>query len=271
MIEAVRWAPFLRWFTRQATARLRSTFAAVHVRGLSTLQAEARGAPLLLIANHTAWWDPLVALWLSLRQLEGVASYGMMDAANLQRFRFFRWIGAFGVDRTSRRDGALASRYAIGLLQRRDTALWLFPQGAEQPPHVPLRFEPGAAGIARRAPAVRVIPVAFAYVFEGEERPQVYVSVGAALRAEDATDPRAQERAVEAERARIRRHLETRDEAFEPMLVHQPSTLGRLATQALDRLAGWLTPRQAKRRALPAAPGGSAGDGRGQPPAPVEP
>lgn len=269
MIEAVRWRPFWRWFARHATGRLRSTFAAVHVHGLEALEAEVAQAPVLLIANHTAWWDPLVALWLTLGKLEDVRSYGMMDAANLRRFRFFRWVGAFGVDRTSRRDGARASRYAIELLQRPRTAVWLFPQGAEQPPHVPLRFEPGAAGIARRTPGVRVIPVAFAYVFEGDERPHAYVSIGAAMSTSAAADPRAQEAAVDAERARVARHLETRDEAFSALLTQPAARGGDWATRLLDRFAGWLAPRQVKRRALPASEDDSKR--RGQSSASVEP
>ncbi len=265
MIEAVPWRPFWRWFAGHVTGRLRATFAGVHVRGLDTLRSEVGQASVLLIANHTAWWDPMLALWLTLAQVEHAASYGMMDAANLRRFRFFRWVGAFGVDRTSRRDGARASRYAIALLRQPGTAVWLFPQGAEQPPHVPLRFEPGAAGIARRTPGVRVIPVAFVYVFEGDERPHAYVSIGDPMQPGVAADPRAQEAAVDAERSRVARHLETRDEAFATLLAHPVSPKAAWATRMLDRLAGWLAPRQARRRALPAAEAGSPHGGQSSP------
>lgn len=260
MIEAVRWRPFARWFRRHATGRIRSTFAAVHVRGLESLCDAAREAPVLIIANHSSWWDSLVALWLTETKLPDSEAYGMMDAANLARFRFFRWIGCFGVDLSSRRDGARAARYALELLKIRTTALWVFPQGAEQPPHRPLRFLPGAAGIARRAGSVRVVPVAFAYVFEGEEQPHVYVSVGAPMSLEDGASREAQEHAVEAERVRIQRQLETRGEGFVALFEREPSTVSRWATACLDRFAGWLTPRQAKRQAAlrgdPAIDGG---------------
>ncbi|MEM6294655.1 MAG: lysophospholipid acyltransferase family protein [Myxococcota bacterium] len=250
MIEAVRWRPFLRWFLRQGTSRLRASFGSIQVRGLEQLREHAAEAPLLIIANHTSWWDSLVALWLSVEQLEDVAFYGMMDAANLEKLRFFRWIGVFGVDRTSRRDGARVVRYALELLRRRGTAIWMFPQGAERPPHEPLKFEPGAAGIAKRAPAVRVIPVALSYVFEGEEKPNIYVSIGAAMPhgAEGSASREAQAAAVEAELAVIRTHLETRGEAFVPMMQPETSALSAWATAWLDRFAGWLIPRQRARR-----------------------
>ncbi len=253
MIEAVRWRPFARWFRRHATGRIRSSFAAVHVRGLDALREAAADAPVLIIANHSSWWDSLLALWLSESELPGSQAYGMMDASNLKRFRFFRWIGCFGVDLSSRRDGARAARYSLDLLKLRRTVLWVFPQGAEQPSHLPLRFMPGAAGIARRAASVPVIPVAFAYVFEREEQPHVYISVGEPMSLEDGASREAQERAVEAERQRINRQVESRDQGFSTMFEREPTAVSRWATACLDHFAGWLAPRQAKRRiALPA-------------------
>lgn len=260
MIEAVRWQPFVRWFCGHAGGRIRETFAAVHVHGLHRLQAAVHEAPALVIANHSSWWDPLVALWLGEMRLEGAHTYGMMNVDNLRRYRFFRWLGCFGVDRTSRRDGARASRYAIDLLRRRGNLVWVFPQGEEQPSHVPLRFELGAAGIAKRAPAARVIPVALAFVFEGEEHPHVYVSVGEPMAADAVADRDAQARAVDRERCRIQRQLETGAEAFDVVLERRPSALGNWATAWLDRFAGWLAPRQARARAaLPAAESDAAG------------
>lgn len=259
MIEAVRWRPFARWFRSHVEGRLRSTFTAVHIRGLDSMRDAATGASVLIIANHSSWWDSLVALWLTESELPNSEVYGMMDASNLARFRFFRWTGCFGVDLSSRRDGARATRYALGLLKLRDTALWVFPQGAEQPPHVPLRFLPGAAGIAKRAAPVRVVPVALAYVFEGDERPHVYISVGEPMSLADGADREAQERAVEAERDRIKLQVETQEQGFSTIFAREPTALSRWASACLDRFAGWLAPRQAKRRtALPSDPAADA-------------
>jgi len=253
VIEAVRWSPFVRWFNRQAQRRIARTFASVRVHGLQTLEACVEEAPVLLVANHTAWWDALVALWLSETRMPTAQTYGLMDAANLAQLRFFRWLGVFGVDRTSRRDGARATRYALDRLRTPRTMLWVFPQGEEQPAHVPLRFFPGAAGIARRSTAVRVVPVAFAYVFEGDERPHVYVSIGAPLSYEDGADPKAQALAVGEERRRIATAQEGGAEAFIPLLSRTPSRLSRWATACLDRFAGWLMVHQERsRKALPA-------------------
>ncbi len=250
MIEALRWRPFIRWFARHARGRLRSSFAGVHVHGLDALRTRAEAAPLLLVANHTAWWDALVALWLTTDRLRDLEVYGLMDAANLQRLRFFRWIGVFGVDLQSPRDGARVVRYAASLLQRPRSVVWVFPQGAERPPHEPLSFRGGAAVIGRRAPRAQVVPVAMSYVFEGAERPSVYVSIGEPLPAFDtATAARqGQERAVAAELARIRRQLEAHDQGFETLLSGPEPRVARWASAGLDRIAGWLGDWQARRR-----------------------
>ena len=246
MTPAVPWAPFARWFGRQATRRLRATFAGVHVRGLEHLDASR--SSVLVIANHTAWWDALLALWLGITQRPGTTTYGLMDGRNLARLRFFRWLGGFGVDRSSRRDGAEAARYALSLLQGRGNLVWVFPQGAERPPHVPLRFEPGAAGIARRAATVPVVPVAFSYVFGEDERPHAYISVGAPLSAQARADRDAQALAVNDERQRIAAHLEQPDAGFVTLVRARPA--GAWATAWLDRFAGWLAPRQLRRRPM---------------------
>lgn len=251
MIEAARSPRFVRWFGHHVESKLRATFCAVHVRGLDRLRGYKAQTPLLIISNHSAWWDPLVAIWLCTRKLDDVAAYGMMDAANLQRLRFFRWMGAFGVDLGSRRDGAQVARYALRLLEDPRTLVWIYPQGAERPPHEPLHFLPGAAGIARRAPNARVVPVAVQYVFEGQEKPSLYISVGNVMTREHAADVSAQQRAVEAELELLRGALGGADDRFSTYLHTQPSWLAGLASSALDRLAALIQP-DARPRALPA-------------------
>lgn len=250
MIEAAPWPGFARWFNRQTTARLRRSFAAVHVQGLQDLQRAASRSSVLLVANHSAWWDGLVAIWLGNVHVPGSSTHGLFDAQNLSRLRFFQWLGGFGVDRTSRRDGARVTRYALSLLQRPGALVWVFPQGEEQPPHVPLHFEPGAAGIARRAPQTVVLPVAFAYVFEGDALPHLYISVGGPLSPERRHDPRGQAQAVDAERSRIQQAQLQHRAGFETLLA-APTSRG-WGARCLDWLAGRLLPRQA--RALEAGP-----------------
>lgn len=204
---------WLRWlFRRHAQSRVFGTFGSIHLHGAEHMRNAAQTRPVVAVANHSSWWDGMMLIMVS-EQLVPTDAYVMMDAANLRRLPFFAGLGAFGVELTSRRDGAAAVRYAADLLDKPGRLVWVFPQGQERPAHErPLRFSSGAARIASLSGALTV-PVAFSYVFGGRERPDVYVSIGAPL--VDA-DRHAQARAVERELDRIEAELsEPGREAFE--------------------------------------------------------
>ena len=115
---------------------------------------------MVLIANHTSWWDPMVALVLTER-VAPCDSYAMMDATNLARLPFLGLIGGFGVDLTSAADGAAVIRYAARLLSGPGKAVVVFPQGRERPvTERPLGFRRGSAEVARVAKAALFTPLA---------------------------------------------------------------------------------------------------------------
>lgn len=254
MIPARKTPLFNRWFAGHARTRIEASFAAVHVRGLASARAASAEAPLLLLANHTAWWDPLVAIHLSNHVL-GLDAFAMMDAKNLARLPFFAKVGAFGVDLASAADGASVVRYAVKLLAAPGRAVWVFPQGTERPVTEPLVFRGGAAAIARVAKAAITLPVGLRYEMAGEERPHLYVSFGAAIpRSRDVEALRtAQEEAVRGELAVIERAVRGERADFETIYRAAPSRVGALA----ERLLAWLT---RSHEAPPRLPGASPDD-----------
>ena len=178
MISAAKSRWFNAWFARHARTRIRRTFGRVEISGLEAARAAVAEVPLLLVANHSTWWDALVALYVSelLLRCDG---YAMMDAANLRRVPFFRRVGAFGVDLDDPADGARAIRHAARLLDRPGRALWIFPEGRERSPFAPLELRPGSAQVARVAKRALVVPVGLRYVFGGSEHPELWISLGA--------------------------------------------------------------------------------------------
>jgi 1-acyl-sn-glycerol-3-phosphate acyltransferase len=239
-----RW--FTAWFERQAHRRLRAGFGTLRLAGREGLASALARGPVLVVSNHCAWWDPLVALVIAHHRFVVSDAYAMMDAGNLRQRPFFAKVGAFGVDRGSRRDGAEATRYAAGLLDRAGRLVWVFPQGEERPLHErPLRFFGGAASIAQRVPAATVLPVGLAYAFGSDAAPSVLVSVGSALTAAATAGGtrRAQVEAVEAELARIDRELaRPGTQGFETHPLARPPWLEAVAERALAVLARPLVP-----------------------------
>lgn len=171
MIEASPSPIFARLFAVYAGWTVRRHFRAVFVRG----NLPDTRAPLLACVHHAGWWDPILLFHLSRRRFPG-CHFTMMEEENLRRFRFFRRIGAFGIDRASA-SGPLASlRYALGRLSEPGSRVWIFPQGAIAPvDRRPLEVDPGAAWLASKA-RVPVVAVAIRYEFREDQLPEAFVS-----------------------------------------------------------------------------------------------
>ncbi|HRG96175.1 MAG TPA: lysophospholipid acyltransferase family protein [Polyangiaceae bacterium] len=242
MIPARKSRLFTRWFSGDAERRMRGAFGSLRVRGLEPVRVLMRDGPVLIVSNHTAWWDPLVVLVLTTRVL-GADAFAMMDAKNLRRLPFFGLVGAFGVDLDVPADGARAIRYAAKLLDRPGRVVWIFAQGRERPVTTrPLGFRGGTAEIARVARRAAVLPVALRYEHGARPEPDVYVSFGAPLEratSRDADAARlAQEAAVTAELDALDAALDVGDvAAWAPVFEARPSRLMGLLQAAL----AWLT------------------------------
>lgn len=239
MIPSRRSGAFSAWFAGHARGRIQRSFGRFFVRGLAPVREIAASSPLLVISNHTSWWDPLVILHAS-EHLLGTEGHALMDAKNLRRLPFFALVGAFGVDLDRPSDGASAVRHAARLLDRPGRLVWIFPQGDERPiTERPLAFRGGSAHIARVAREAVTIPAALRYEHAGEELPRLYLSFGAPLPYERdvSAAAAAQESAVEQELSAIDAAICGRPVPGEPFeLIHRrdPPWLGTLAERALS-------------------------------------
>jgi len=132
---------------------------------------------LLLVANHTSWWDGFMAHQVT-RAL-GLAFQILMDARGVRDYPLFRRLGAVPVRRESPVQ-AVRDLHAIAGNLRAGVAVWIFPQGERRPAGEPVRgTERGAAQLALGAgQAVRIVPVGFRYLFLSEQLPEAFVHLG---------------------------------------------------------------------------------------------
>ena len=186
MIPARKLPPFNFALRRWLTRVLRRRFHNVYVAGAEHLQTLGSGRPVVGCVNHTNWWDGFVLYVLSHRLLPHDI-YLVMEEQNLRRYRFFAWMGVFGVDLTDRRAALPGLRYALRLLQGGGKPgparlVWMFVQGKLLPPGLPVEVKPGATFLAAHSGAA-ILPLVLRYEWLVESRPSIFVRIGAPLEA----------------------------------------------------------------------------------------
>jgi acyltransferase-like protein len=165
----------VRAFDRYFRAQLAKHFATTRLASLTDAGRWDLSIPTLLLANHTNWWDGLLAFVVG-REL-GLRVHILMDAANLERYRAFRLAGALPLRRGSLK-GAYRDLQAAGANLVPGAGLWLFPQGARRPQGERPRIERGAAELAIARAPLRVCCAAFRYLHFGEQLPEAFAFLG---------------------------------------------------------------------------------------------
>jgi 1-acyl-sn-glycerol-3-phosphate acyltransferase len=222
----------LRLFQRVVLAYFRRHFRTVMVQNEQSL-AQARG-PLIVYANHSSWWDPMVSVLLAKTLLPGCHHYAPMDAAALKRYPILRRIGIFPVEMASARGAAQFLRTSQAILAG-GGVLWITPQGRfSDPRERPLAFKAGLGALSARMPEVELLPLAIEYTFWDERLPEVLlhfgepVSIAAGTGAEGAT--RELENALAAAMLLLKQDSIARDaSAFHVLLTGGRGTGGLYA------------------------------------------
>lgn len=178
--------------------------------------------PLVLVANHTSWWDGFLLrdVHRALRPRSPLLT--AMSAAELYRHPFLRRLGAFSID--ARRTGAVR-----GMLReigrscrlRPDTTIAWFPQGCIRPAwRRPLGFRRGIELLLETIAPCRVLPIAIHIEPLNRARPTAFVFAAPILRCpDDDVNARALEAAVTERLDRIADVLKGSE--AEMLLQHQ--------------------------------------------------
>ena len=168
--------PLLRFFRYIVRRHLRKGFHAVRVQH----SARLRGAtgPLIVYANHSSWWDPMIAYLLASRLLPDRDHYAPMEAESLRKYPVLSKVGVFPVEVNAARGAVRFLRSGEAIL-RAGGVLWITPQGRFVDAHErPIHFKPGMTSLAARLPDCTVLPLAIEYVFWDERTPEALLCFG---------------------------------------------------------------------------------------------
>lgn len=226
LIPASKWPLLNKSFMLYTRRYLQRSFHAVHLLGEPPQIADDGRTPLLVCLNHSSWWDVLMGFFVE-KELFDWDYYAVMDARQLQRYKFFAHMGVIGVDRTSLAGAKEFLQYGTGLLQGQRRSLWMTPQGKMVSNHShPITFQPGLSHLAAGLNSFYMARVAFHYEFWNERLPEAFVSVSPVehFQRSDAKFDRkgflhTQELALQAQVDMLLTAVQTRDAAaFTPLL-----------------------------------------------------
>lgn len=179
MLEARKSRWFEEIFAVYNRNLFRRRFHSLKVSGLENLEKKSQNnTPFLLYANHSSWWDGLVAFEISRTMRSD--SFIMMEEKQLKKLFLFRRLGAFSVVRENPREAVKSINYAANLLKEKpNRTLWIFPQGEIFPnDRRPLKFFHGVSRIVEKVGQVFAVPVALRFEFLGEFKPEIFVQIG---------------------------------------------------------------------------------------------
>lgn len=135
--------------------------------------------PLLLLPNHSTWWDGFFVYLLN-KNLFRRKIYLMMLEAQLARYKFFSRLGAYSINPHSAVSIKNSLRYSVAVLHEKMTPrslLCIFPQGELLPwDQRPLIYKNGLEKIlSGYGGKVNLLPLAIKTEFLNDRRAEVFL------------------------------------------------------------------------------------------------
>jgi 1-acyl-sn-glycerol-3-phosphate acyltransferase len=175
-----------------------------HFHALALNQSQLRAAEfkptdsLVVYANHSSWWDPLVAMLSAKRMFSDFRFYAPIDALALEKYRIFSKLGFFPVEQDSFQGAKHFLDVSLRLIEQTGTSIWITPEGrfVDARDHS-AEFMPGISHLAhslqRRSSGRTIrtwfVPIAIEYTFWEERLPEILVWFGKPLLAAQSESP----------------------------------------------------------------------------------
>jgi hypothetical protein len=165
--------PYVRWLFQRH-------FHTIHLLGAAP--ETKPDLPLLLLPNHSTWWDGFFVYLLN-KKIFRRKIYLMMLEDQLGRYKFFSRLGAYSINPQSISGVKNSLRYSIAFLNEKimpKPLLCIFPQGELLPWGArPLIFKPGVEKIlSGYGGKVNLLPLAIKTEFLNAQLPEAFFLFG---------------------------------------------------------------------------------------------
>ncbi|MEL6824230.1 MAG: lysophospholipid acyltransferase family protein [Calditrichota bacterium] len=147
--------------------------------------------PVLLLPNHSTWWDGFFAWHLNEVHFKR-PFYLMMLQEQLLKYPFFRKLGVFGIDQGNAKGMLSSLNYAAKLLEQTPPPiLTIFPQGELQRSlKRPLDYKKGIDWILKRySGKVTILPLAMRCEFTDQQLPVTWFEFADGIEADSTNFP----------------------------------------------------------------------------------
>lgn len=135
--------PIFKLFSR---VMINSYFSSVEVIGNVDV---SKNRSILLLSNHSSWWDGFWQLYLNKKVFEKKFHFMMLEE-QLKKHWYFNYTGGFSIKKSAR-STVETIQYSAELLSHPNNLVLMFPQGKVESIHKhSFRFEKGVEHILKR-------------------------------------------------------------------------------------------------------------------------
>ncbi|GAA5521181.1 lysophospholipid acyltransferase family protein [Aliifodinibius salicampi] len=133
--------------------------------------------------NHHSWWDGLIPFLLN-EYIFHQRARAVMGIQQMQKYSFFKKIGAFSINRNDQRQTLRSLRYAVESFERPNASLFIYPQGEITPPGSSLHFEKGLAWLSQQLTDIEIVPIGIYIHTVRNDKPELHLWIGPSIKTE---------------------------------------------------------------------------------------
>lgn len=179
-LEIASWK--LRFFRRYARKFLNKNFHTVRLLDTGVTEAIGKlpeGVPVIVVANHPSWWDPMIAIFLAEFLAKERVHYAPIEDVMLEKYGVFKRLGFFGVEKDTVAGLKDFLRVGHHIVQNKNAVIWVTPQGEFADVRKrPIELKSGFSQLASKCDKIAILPLAVEYTFWLEKHPEMLCHMG---------------------------------------------------------------------------------------------